>query len=153
MYATLDNLRGAIAEDVILYLVDDERQRTLTPAGEQRITQKLLEATSEVNSYLAQRYELPLATIPDILKAKTLDIAVYRLFLRRGIRPGTADELVMEQYKTAIGWLRDVATGKASITTGTGSEDNSTGPAEKGVGSAKVSAKPRVFDRDSLEDF
>lgn len=152
MYVSAEDIKLALAEDVIVYLVDDERQRTLTAQGQARIDAKLSEAESEVNSYLAQRYTLPLPSVPQVLKAKTVDIAVYRLFLRRGIRPGTADELVNSQYKLAVAWLRDVATGKASLTLN-GPSGGSDGPKADGGSKPSITADPRVFSRDKLEDF
>jgi phage gp36-like protein len=68
-----------------------------------------------VESYLAQRYALPLPALPEALRAKALDIAVYRLALRRGIRPGTADEVLLQRYRDAVAFLKDVALGKASL--------------------------------------
>lgn len=152
MYITGSDIQGALAADVVIYLVDDEKSRALTPAGQARIDQKIREAESEVNSYLAQRYTLPLPTVPDVLKAKAVDVAVYRLFLRRGIRPNTADEMVENQYKNAVAWLRDVATGKASLTL-TGPTGGSDGLKVGGGSEPSIKSDPRIFSRDKLEDF
>ncbi|MCS6869528.1 DUF1320 domain-containing protein, partial [Thermus sp.] len=100
----------------------------------------------EVESYLAQRYALPLPSLPEALKARALDIAVYRLFLRRGIRPGTADEAVLSRYRDAVAWLRDVALGKAALPLP---------PAGQPLpprGGARIRGR-RTFSRESLEDF
>ncbi|MDW8357857.1 DUF1320 domain-containing protein [Thermus sp.] len=142
----LEDLRQALPLDVLLYLVDEEGAGVLTPQGEARARAALAEAWGEVESYLAQRYALPLPSLPEALKARALDIAVYRLFLRRGIRPGTADEAVLSRYRDAVAWLRDVALGKAALPLP---------PAGQPLpprGGARIRGR-RTFSRESLEDF
>jgi phage gp36-like protein len=143
---TLEDLRHALPLDTLLYLVDEEGAGVLTPEGEARTQAALREAWGEVESYLAQRYALPLPALPEVLRAKALDIAVYRLALRRGIRPGTADEVLLQRYRDAVAFLKDVALGKASLPLPPASA-----PAQP-KGGAKVQGK-RVFSRESLEDF
>jgi phage gp36-like protein len=143
---TLDDLKNALPQDVLLYLVDEEGAGTLSPDGEARAQAALREAWGEVESYLAQRYALPLPTLPEVLRAKAVDIAVYRLMMRRGIRPGSPDEAVVERYRAAVSFLRDVATGKASLPLPPTSQ-----PAQP-KGGAKIRGE-RTFSRKSLEDF
>ncbi len=143
---TLEDLRQALPLDALLYLVDEEGAGVLTPEGEARAGAALREAWAEVESYLAQRYALPLPSLPEVLKAKALDIAVYRLMLRRGIRPGTADEAALTRYRDAIAFLRDVALGRASLPL------PPTGEPARPKGGATIRGK-RVFSRESLEDF
>ncbi len=142
----LDDLRQTLPEGELLYLVDDEGAGELTPQALARAEEALRQAWGEVESYLAQRYPLPLPALPEVLKAKALDIAVYRLFLRKGIRPGTADEAVRDRYRDAVAFLRDVAVGRASLPLPPASA-----PARP-LGGAKVRGK-RIFSRESLEDF
>ncbi|MDX2008257.1 MAG: DUF1320 domain-containing protein [Meiothermus sp.] len=153
MYATLEDIKGAVAEDVLVYLVDDERERTITEAGEARIGKALVQAESEVNSYVALKYALPLADVPEALKTATTDIAVYRLFKRRGIRPGTADEVVQTDYRNAVAWLRDIASGKATLTASGGGQGGDDAALPVAGQAAKVTAAERVFSRDKLGGF
>jgi phage gp36-like protein len=151
MYVTLLDVQTRIATDTLVYLVDDEHEGLVTPQGEERILAAIRDAVSEVDSYLAQRYSLPVPNVPEILRTKSLDIAEYRVFVRRGIRPNTADESVRLKYKDALLWLKDVATGKASI------------PFPDGAGGSvgtvlspnlpKITSASRLFSRESLEDF
>lgn len=143
---TLEDLRQALPLDALLYLVDEEGAGVLTPEGQARAEAALREAWAEVESYLAQRYALPLPSLPEVLKAKAVDIAVYRLMLRRGLRPGTADEAALTRYRDAVAFLRDVAVGKASLPL------PPTGEPARPKGGAAVRGK-RVFSRESLEDF
>jgi phage gp36-like protein len=153
VYLDLDDIKGAIAEDVLVYLVDDEKTRTLATAGEARIMQRASEAESEANSYVALKYTLPLAETPLALKTAVLDIAIYRLFMRRGIRPGTADELVADAYKRAVAWLRDVAAGKAILTFSNGGSGSDGATVPSAGAAAQILADERVFSREKLRGF
>ena len=116
----------------------------------QRVNAALLESSSEADSYLAQRYVTPVVVVPEVLKTKVLDVVLHRLLLRRGIRPGTADDSIETQGKAAMSWFRDVAQGKASITApGLGTSE----PGSSGAGKPHISASERIFSRDSLKDF
>ncbi|WP_337869811.1 DUF1320 domain-containing protein [Meiothermus sp.] len=148
---SIADIRANLAEDVLIYLVDDENEKAITPAGEARIVEDIRKGVAEVNSYVAQRYALPLPEIPDVLRDKAMDIVKYKLFSRRGIRPGTADETIRTNYEDAIRWLRDLAVGRTSLTFGSGA--GSDGPtAPSGVG-AEISADDRVFSRKKLGGF
>lgn len=75
-----------------------------------RLQTALENASGEIDSYLAQAgYTLPLATVPAFLVQRCCDIARYRLENRN-----TRQE-VIDRYKDAIAWLRDVAKGVATI--------------------------------------
>jgi len=145
---TVADVRANLAEDVLIYLVDDENEKVLTPAGIARIQEDIRKAVAEVNSYVAQRYTLPLPEIPDVLRDKAMDVVKYKLFSRRGIRPGTADETIRQNYEDAIRWLRDLALGKTSLPLG-----NSNGPSVPQGVAPRIRAARRVFSREKLEDF
>ena len=159
MYVTLERIQSALSLDVLLYLTDDERQGAVADdAGPRlpdvcldRVAAKLADANAEVDSYVGQRYALPLPAVPDVLAAKATDLAVYKLFLRRGLRPNTADEAVAMAYKDAVSWLKDVALGRASLPVPAAGE-GSAGTVRPG-GAASVTAADRVFSRETLKDF
>lgn len=150
MYTTIQDLQSRLALEVLLYLVDDERAGELTPDAEQRITTALEQAESEADAYIGQRYPVPLPTVPLVVQSRVLDIAVYRLFMRRGIRVGTADEVVLQAYRDAVRFFEHVAVGKASLPIPT--TPTSTGTIRPN-GGAKITAPDRLFSRESLEDF
>ena len=156
MYATIDDIKAALNPDVLLRLVDDEREG-LTAVGElrakqqARITKALRDATAEADAYVGQRYRLPLATVPNILNKKVVDIASYNLFSRRGIQGGTADETVSDCYDNAIKFLKDVALGRASLPL-PDEGGGSSGTASQ-AGAAKIEANPRLFTRKKMDGF
>lgn len=72
-----------------------------------QITEALVWASSEADSYIRNRYTLPLvAPYDESLKAKVADIAAWRLSKRLGFRPGSGNNETIEiSYKDAIDWL------------------------------------------------
>lgn len=75
MYATFQDIidrYGATAES--LAGLDTEGN-----ADTARMDRALLEATSEIDATLAGRYQLPLATVPPVLRRMAVDLAVAAL--------------------------------------------------------------------------
>jgi len=75
------------------------------------LTQSLADGQSELDSYIGVKYNLPLVTVPAVLKRFTVDVAIY-------ISSNTAGSLTdekTERYKAAIKWARDVAKGGVSL--------------------------------------
>jgi phage gp36-like protein len=71
----------------------------------------LTAATDEMDRYIAVRYQLPLTVVPDDLIRICCDIAMYRLcpFVT------TLTDQKKDRYKEAVGFLRDLSTGKATL--------------------------------------
>ena len=110
-YATLDQLVSLFGADEIRTLSDRQGTGELDEAV---ISDALERASSEVDSYLADRYATPLSgsdPIPPVVVSVTGDIARYRL-TGGDIRD---TDPIRERYTKALNWLRDVADGKAGI--------------------------------------
>lgn len=73
------------------------------------VAQAIADATAEIDGYLAGRYALPLANIPELLRLYACDIARYRLF------EDGAYEQVVDRYNNALRFLRDVAAGRMQL--------------------------------------
>lgn len=114
------------------------------------IARALVSSADEIDSHLAVRYALPLASVPGILRQLSVDITVYRL-------AQTADVLteeVRQRYEDAIAHLRRIAEGKAALVFP---------PAEPGEGAGEdldnspqpivVAGPPRLFSRERMRDF
>lgn len=148
MYVTKETLSSSLPEEIILYYADDERLGEITPAVLTRLEDIAAQANSEVDSYLGQRYVLPLPAVPEVIAGKALIIAQYLLTRRRGRKPNSADETFEDDYRAAVAFLRDVSQGRAALPL-----PPSNTPAQAPRSGARVSGKPRVFSRDSLEDL
>lgn len=104
------------------------------------IDKALADASAEIDTYLAERYTLPLATVPDVLKRLCVEMALYRL-----VREGTAAaEDYRLRYEDATRLLRDIATGKAAL--------NLPAP-EAPAEHVEFSSNERRFTRDTMKEI
>lgn len=82
----------------------------LTPEQKELITLNAIDqASNEVDSYIAARYDLPLPSVPEQLKRNVGDIARYLLYKDQ------PSEEVLRRYEMAISWLNKVSIGKAIL--------------------------------------
>jgi phage gp36-like protein len=80
-------------------------------------TAAIVAASSEACSYLRNRHKLPLPSPYDgALKMHVASLAVWTLMKSRGFSPQTDDEVLRDAVSDARKYLRDLATGKASLT-------------------------------------
>src|SRR4051812_38800472 len=89
-----------LTQQELVQLTNDSGENTVDATNVAAI---LTEASAVVDSYCRERYTLPLQSSEQV-KGLTLDIGVYKLFLRR--RRVTAD--IEKAYENAIAFLRDV---------------------------------------------
>lgn len=127
MYPSITDLTTYMQQDVLLSKINDEGQTELdltsgTPMYD-RVMQALKGASDLADSYLAVRYTVPVAIIPDVLLEKVLDIVVYKIWSRRGLAPDSADQTVRENYKDALAWLKEVRDGLLALPIPTPSSD------------------------------
>lgn len=98
-------------------------------------------AAQLVDGYMASRYTLPLAAVPDMVRAWALDVTRYRLWSEQ------APEEVRRRYEDAMGQLRDLAAGKISLPP----DANGVAPV---VGfNAEGEGAERVFTMTTLADY
>ena len=69
----------------------------------------LADADAEIDSYLAARYSLPLASAPTALVRVAADIARYRLFDDR------VTDAVRARYQDAVAYLKQISLGNVVI--------------------------------------
>ncbi|PHR19290.1 MAG: hypothetical protein COA37_17830 [Hoeflea sp.] len=116
---TIDDLQTRIGGRELLQLagvgnLNDDDGRVL---HEPRLNEEISFASQLISGYLATRYPaiatLEAASQPDLIKGYAADIVRYRLRARSGDR-NTVTEEVRKRYEDAIGWLKDVARGRAN---------------------------------------
>lgn len=137
-------------------IVDDERLELAIededfPAGESdelaleacldAINLALASANGLIDSYLANKYSLPLVSTPAVLKEAALDLARYELHKER------ATEEVRDRRKEIVSWLRDLSAGKARL--GVPAIDSAAGAS----GISIVPSAGRTFTATTLEAF
>lgn len=123
---------------VELAQLTDETAATSPDDGE--VTKACDEASSLIDSYLAKRYVLPLATTPTIVRKLACDVA--RKFLWKD-RAGP-DSVVSLNYDAALAQLRDIARGVAGLPDATGVAPTASG------GSLYVGTSDQVFTDELL---
>jgi phage gp36-like protein len=117
-YAVLSDLQALWGANDVLISSDWDSTGSL---NETNVTNCLTYASDEIDRYVAVRYSVPLTEIPDDLVRICCDIAMYRL----SNNASTLTEQKGLRYKEAVGFLRDLSTGKATL----GAQQNSQEPA------------------------
>lgn len=166
-YNTIDDILGEVSEDVLLQLVDDSEteltadmiklvlsggdlsglsadQVAAATVAVSSITKALNRADSEVDGYCGKRYKVPFDTLPDFVKALSLDIAVFNLFSRRENVP----ENRKDRRASAVKNLEQIAKGIVTL----GMQDPT--PTETFTSATpSVISGNRQFSRGSLKGF
>jgi phage gp36-like protein len=141
-YCTLDDLKEKISEDILIELTDDDAAGVIDTA---RTDRAMADAESEIDSYCASRYRVPLDPVPGIIRKVSVDIAVYNLFQRRS---GATEER-QRDYKNAIAFLQNVASGKATL----GQQPEPEAPEESTGQASLVGTRTKIFDPSLMEKY
>lgn len=140
-YSDLAALRQRMAEQTLIDLTDD--------AGGGAVDQEVIDrvigdADTEIDSYLARRYRVPVDPVPALLQRLSLDLSVEILYGRR------PDLDMPEAVKSAAGNARTllarIAAKKAHLPGVAEADDSGTSNA-----GAVFSGPGRLFSRDSLK--
>jgi len=138
-YCTVEDITGAMDVDELIQLTDDADVGAVDAA---KVTAAITQACTEIDGYLAARYALPLPTVPGILTTMAMDIAIYRLYLRRMGPP----EHRADQYKNAVKLLGKIAEGKIGL----GPEDPEP-PSQ--ADTPEFDSSPAVFGRGNMRGW
>ncbi len=144
-YITNSDIQTRVGNAAYVQLADDDGDGSADSAV---VDELRLAAESEVNSYLARRFMVPidLAThtdLADLLKSITLDLAEYRLRCRRPPIPKDA----VDKFAHAIDWLRGVADARIELPSAL---QVASGTARGTLGLA--TGESRLLTRDELAD-
>lgn len=112
-YITNTDIEERLGHAAYVQLTDDTNSGI---ADEDKINEARLSAEGEVDSYLSRRCAVPVdvTTHPElagVLLGVTLDLAEYRLFVRRSPAP---DEIKAKR-DAAVRWLQRIASGEAVL--------------------------------------
>ena len=107
-YCTYNDLLLAFGEAEVVALSD--RDRDSLP-DDQVIEDAIAFADSHIDSYVRERYSLPLANPPANLKGMACDFARYRLYQDQ------PTSLVQDRYNVGCFFLKDVARGLVQLDT------------------------------------
>lgn len=108
-YATVQNAIDLYGDEYVTTSVDrDENGKP----DYKSFVKASAQASSEIDSYLSTRYDVPFTPVPDVLVRFAVDIAIY--VCSSGVGQGLTDEKT-NRYERAIKWLEGVAAGKVNI--------------------------------------
>lgn len=109
-YATLQDAKDIYGEEYVLIAADRDANGE---ADTTALAKAFDDASSEIDSYLAKRYAVPLsAPIPAVVRQACVDIALYRV--SHGPGSGLTDEK-RQRYEDVVKWLVHVSKGVAVV--------------------------------------
>lgn len=139
MYLTPEEMLSFLPERAVVQLTNDDPHGKEPDMG--KVEEALRAAGELVDGYLRGRYELPLATVPTLLRDVVRSIARFKLYERRP--ESDMPETVMETYKAAVKTLEQIRNGR--ITLGVAA----TAEALPERGEHRISA-PKTFFSDAM---
>jgi len=139
-YATKDDIVASGVTDAELTELTDDLNTG--QADQTRIDAAIADGAATVDSYCRQRYTLPLQTSNKVISL-VVDLAVYALFARRRRVPPD----VKDRADAAMAFLKDLASGKASLDQPAGAV------AQSGSGEVVETQKDEAFSDDNLGGF
>lgn len=118
-YSTQADITEQMDEAVLIQLTDDDDRGVVDTSVTERAISR---ADAEINAHYQVRYDVPLTPVPDTIRDKSVDIAIYYLYCRRYDPP----QNVIDRYKNAIRFLEKIMTGgiKLGAATPTVTDDN-----------------------------
>lgn len=137
-YATKQDLLERFGDDEMVQLTDELAQGELDDV---KITRALTDADADINGYLANRYALPLATTPPMIRRLACEIARYHLYNK------APTDAVKQRYQDAIRTLEAIAKGVVGLGL------DGLGTPVTSAGAPDFTAPDRIFTHDSLKDF
>jgi phage gp36-like protein len=111
-YISHEQLAKQFPEKDLSELAQDSTGFADDDAAKEIILQLILDVESFVDSYLNQRYTVPLSPVPDSIRNATGVITYYRMHERRS---EMITDRLQQMYDQTIDWLRDLANGIASL--------------------------------------
>lgn len=138
-YATEADLEKRISPAELTELADDDGDGARDASV---VADAIADADAEIDGYIAKHYAVPLASAPGLVRKLSADLAIYNLYVRRGVD----SEQKRARYDDAITLLRLIADGKATL--GAAVE-----PPKSAAAGGQFDANERRFTRDSLKDM
>ena len=139
-YATLTELLQRLDEQSVILLTDDA---LAVAVDTDAVDRAFADADTEIDSYIATRYAVPMSPVPALVQRLSLDLAIEGLYTRR---PHVATpEAVTRSAKNARLLLANIAANKASIP---GVAELDTSGTE--AAGASFEAGERLFTRTTL---
>ncbi len=136
-YASTQDMIDRFGQTELLELTDRERSGLI----DQTVLQRALDdAGDELDTYVGNRYTLPLAQVPPVLVRLACDVARYRLY------DDQAPPEIRTRYQDVVALMGKVASGAISL----GLDTNMP---QAAADRPQVQAPPRTLTTESLSDY
>lgn len=109
-YCTQADITEQLAASELLALTDDEGIGSIDAAI---VTRAIEDADADIDAAIGGRYDLPLATVPPLLRGIAVDLAIYWLFSRRAVTG--MPEVRQDRRDIAAKKLAQLATGMLTL--------------------------------------
>ena len=104
----LAGILDQVDESVVIQLTDPDG----AAVDEDVVARAIEDADATINVYCQELYLIPLSPVPDKMRQVGVDIAIYKLYSRRG---DTMPETRRDNYRDAIKFLEKVSEGKIKL--------------------------------------
>lgn len=139
----------AAVSDLIMRMSEREIVQLTNPniAGASAVNEAVANAaiadgTGLIDSYLGQRVDLPLTSVPQLVSTLTVDLAIYYLHTKIG-NSNTTDSPVQKLYDDAIKHLERFARGETSL-------GLHIPPGEEPINNVEIDSEDRQFTRTKM---
>lgn len=112
-YASLQDLTNRFGDNELMAIAS-KGTRSNPELDNDRIAQALEDASSFINGYLAQRFELPLPVVPKRVVAMACDVARYNL-RNKNEGGGNTSDVVRDRFKDTRDELKAIAEGRIAL--------------------------------------
>ncbi|MBB4018229.1 phage gp36-like protein [Chelatococcus caeni] len=107
-YATAADIDETYGSSLLDLVADPDNTGERDEAA---IARAIEDATAIVNGYVSARHQLPLSSVPAVLRTLTMDLAVHRL----ASRPGQMTEEIENRAERAHKMLEAIGAGRAGL--------------------------------------
>lgn len=137
-YIIQADLKDKLPDSQLLQLTDDTKSGTINATV---VNDAIADSEAMVDGYVGVQYAVPMSPVPRLLKALTIDVTVFRLYLRRQRVP----EDIKLGNDLALRKLEQIAKGILLL--------GPTAPEPVTNSAGEVFGPAREFSRDSLKGF
>lgn len=141
-YSTTTDMLTRVTVQTLVQLTD---QGGTGNVDETIVQSAIADSDSMINAMIAPVYQVPLTTVPLVIREMSLTMAVYRLHLFRSVDPG----VWKGEHDRALDFLRSVADGKAKLEGVAAKPPTS----DSLSGSVDFNSQKRRFSRDDLKEW
>ena len=141
-YSTTTDLLARITSQTLVQLTDTGGTGNV---DDTIVGNAIADSDSMINAMIAPVYQVPLTSVPPVIKEISATMSIYRLHLFRSVDPG----VWKDEYERALMFLRSVAEGKAKLE-GVVAEPPTSGSLSDSV---DFDSQKRSFSRDDLKEW